>query len=108
MHTYKVQEGLTGQDQSPQQAKLVLLGMEPHQAISSFWLTVLAGRASTPQGSPAQLSGVSIFRLRVPGAQSALEGELSHGKASLTWERESLWQERPCRRESLDASVPGF
>jgi hypothetical protein len=30
---------------------------EPHQAVSSLGLRVLAGRASAPQGGPSQLSG---------------------------------------------------
>jgi hypothetical protein len=78
---------------------------EPHQAISSFWLRVLAGKASAPQRSPAQLSAVSSFGLRMPGAQSVLEGAQPYFRTSYSGERVPLARRGTCEKESLDASV---
>jgi hypothetical protein len=70
-------------------------------------LRMVAGRASPPQGSPAQLSAFNSFGLRMPGAQSTWEGELSHGRTFLTQESIPLARRGACRRESLDASLRG-
>jgi hypothetical protein len=97
-HTWSVtsQDTAAGKACTPQ--------MEPHQAICSFRLRVLAGRASAPQGSPSQLSEISSFGLRLPGAQSAQEVELSQG-LSYSGKWVTLASRGSCRRESLDASI---
>jgi hypothetical protein len=46
-----------------------------------------------PQESPAQLSLVSLLRLRMLGAQSTQEGELPTSRTSLSRGREFFWQE---------------
>jgi hypothetical protein len=80
--------------------------MEPRQAISSLQLRMLASRASALQGHPIQLSAVISSGLRVPGAPSAQERELPHGRTSLAEERTVLLARRgTCSRESLDDPV---
>jgi hypothetical protein len=62
-----------------------------HQAISSFRMR-LGRQSQRPTGEPCEQSAVCSFGLRLLEARSTGEGELSHGRASLTRERESLWQ----------------
>jgi hypothetical protein len=72
VYTYKVQEGITAHGQSPRRA---------------------------PRGAPPAVSSQLLW---VESARSSilLEGEQSHGRASLTQETESLWQEQAHAGES--------
>jgi hypothetical protein len=75
--------------------------MKPHQAISSFGLRLRlsAGRSSTLQGSPSQLSAVSWECQEL----SSLGKESYH--LSYSCERVPLARRDACKRESLDAST---